>query len=59
MFRTLFMLSEPVLSQTTTKSNQIWRGVCMGTYTDKNYFSFNMELNVAHTHYAEVEMWHY
>ena len=58
MFRTLFMLS---LSLAKQQREVIKFGVvCVREHTlTENYFSFNMELNVAHTHYAEVEMWHY
>ena len=57
MFRTLFMLSLYLAIQ---QREVIKFGmVCVWEHTlTENYFSFNMELNVAHTHYAEVEMWH-
>ena len=55
MLRTLFMLS---LSLAKQQCEVIKFGVvCVWEHTlTENYFSFNMELNVAHTHYAEVEM---
>ena len=57
MFRTLFMLR---LSLAKQQREVIKFGmVCVQEHAlTENYFSFNMELSVAHTHYAEVEMWH-
>ena len=57
MFRNLFMLR---LSSAKQQREVIKLGmVCVQEHAlTENYFSFNLELSVANTHYAEVEMWH-